>query len=78
MKKYYPVFVILVIVVLVYIVLQQLDLFRTVSEEELEASFELVDLETKWVAKEYQPWPPKLVLVPAIAFKVKNLTAPPA
>lgn len=77
MKKFYPVIVLLVVVFLVYFVLQQLDLFQTVSEEELQASFELTDLETKWVAKEYQPWPPKLVLVPAMSFKVKNISDKP-
>jgi hypothetical protein len=77
MKRLYPVIVLLVVVFLVYFVLQQLDLFQTISEEELQASFELADLDTMWVAKEYQPWPPKLVLVPAISFKVKNLTDKP-
>ena len=77
MKKFYPVIVLLVVVFLVYFVLQKLDLFQTLSEEELQASFELVDLDTKWVAKEYQPWPPKLILVPAISFKVKNVTEKP-
>ena len=77
MKKFYPVIVLLVVVFLVYFVLQQLDLFQTISEEELQASFELAELETKWVAKEYQPWPPKLVLVPAMSFKVKNISEKP-
>jgi len=44
------------------------------SPEELKASLEIVDVETKWVKKYYQPWPPKLTLVPAISFRVKNLT----
>jgi hypothetical protein len=77
MKKFYPVIVLLVVVFLVYFVLQQLDLFKTITKEELKASIELAELDTKWVAKEYQPWPPKLVLVPAISFKVKNLTDKP-
>ncbi len=34
-------------------------------------------METKWVSKYYQPWPPKLILVPAISFRVKNLTDKP-
>lgn len=44
------------------------------SPEELKASIEIVDVETKWVKKYYQPWPSKLTLVPAISFRVKNLT----
>jgi hypothetical protein len=44
------------------------------SAEELKASMEIVDVETKWVKKYYQPWPAKLTLVPAISFRVKNLT----
>jgi hypothetical protein len=44
------------------------------SPEELKASLEIVDMETKWVKKYYQPWPSKLTLVPAISFRVKNLT----
>ncbi len=44
------------------------------SPEELKASLEIVDMETKWVKKYYQPWPSKLTLVPAISFRIKNLT----
>lgn len=47
------------------------------SAEELKNSIEIMDMETKWVSKEYQPWPPKLVLVPAISFKVKNVSDEP-
>lgn len=52
-------------------------LWETKSSEELEGSFELLDVETKWVEKSYQPWPPKLVLVPAISFKIKNVSEGP-
>jgi hypothetical protein len=52
-------------------------LWETKSSEELEGTFELVDVETKWVEKTYQPWPPKLVLVPAISFKLKNVSEVP-
>lgn len=44
------------------------------SPEELKASMEIVDVETKWVKKYYQPWPSKLTLVPAISFRIKNLS----
>jgi hypothetical protein len=43
------------------------------SSEELEDSIEVVDVYTRWEKKYYQPWPPKLTLVPAISFKVKNV-----
>jgi hypothetical protein len=41
--------------------------------EELKASVEIVDIDTRWEEKYYQPWPPKLILVPAISFKIKNV-----
>lgn len=47
------------------------------SPEELKASIELTELDTKWVKKFYFPWPPKLILVPAISFRIKNLTDKP-
>ncbi len=50
---------------------------RPPSPEELRSSIEIVDMETKWVAKAYQPWPPKLVLVPCISFRVKNISSKP-
>jgi|Deesub1362B_J571_1020462.scaffolds.fasta_scaffold00002_825 hypothetical protein len=52
-------------------------LWKTVSPEELKSSIEIVDVETKWVKKYYQPWPPKLILVPAISFRVKNISDKP-
>lgn len=50
---------------------------KGVSPEELKASLEIVDVSSKWVAKTYQPWPPKLTLVPTISFRVKNVSARP-
>ncbi|MDD8025310.1 MAG: hypothetical protein PHI34_02270 [Acidobacteriota bacterium] len=48
------------------------------SPEQIQASLEVVDLRTQWVAKEYRQWPePKLVLVPQVKFRVKNLTDKP-
>lgn len=47
------------------------------SPEEIKASIEIVDVETKWVKKEYFPWPQKLTLAPAISFRVKNLSEKP-
>jgi hypothetical protein len=52
-------------------------LWKTMSHEDLEGSFELMDIETKWVEKIYQAWPPRLVLVPAISFKIKNVSEKP-
>jgi hypothetical protein len=52
-------------------------LWKTMSHEELEGSFELMDIETKWVEKTFQQWPPKLILVPAISFKIKNVSDEP-
>lgn len=50
---------------------------KFMSPEELKATLEIVDVETKWVSKRYQPWPPKLILVPVISFRVKNIGAKP-
>ncbi len=46
---------------------------RSVSSEELKQSIQVVDLESKWVSKYYQPWPPRLILVPMISFRIKNV-----
>ena len=50
---------------------------KFMSPEELKATIEIVDVETKWVSKRYQPWPPKLILVPVVSFRVKNIGAKP-
>ena len=48
------------------------------TDEEIKKSLEVVDLDSKWVAKEYRQWPhPKLTLVPVITFRVKNLSSVP-
>lgn len=59
------------------LILTKSGLWQTMSSEELKASLEIVDIETKWAEKYYQPWPPKLILVPAISFRVKNLKDKP-
>jgi hypothetical protein len=46
---------------------------RGMTGEELQASVELVEVDTRWEKKYYQPWPPKLTLVPAVSFKIKNV-----
>ncbi len=50
---------------------------KQIAPEELKASIELIDIDTRWEKKYYQPWPPKLTLVPAISFKVKNIGEQP-
>ncbi len=49
----------------------------SISGDELRASVELTDINTRWEKKYYQPWPPKLTLVPAISFKIKNVGEKP-
>lgn len=56
------------------LILIQIGCKRPPTTEELKASIEIIEVGTKWVKKSYQPWPPKLILVPAITFRVKNLT----
>ena len=50
---------------------------KTMSSDELKASIEVVDYSSAWVSKYYQPWPPRLILVPQISFRVKNVSAKP-
>jgi len=50
---------------------------KSISSDELKKSIELVDIETKWVSKYYQPWPPRLILIPVISFRIKNLGSAP-
>jgi hypothetical protein len=47
------------------------------TPQELKASIEITDIETKWVAKLYQQWPPRLIVVPQLSFRVRNLAAKP-
>ena len=51
---------------------------KTPSIDQVKASLEVVDVQTKWVVKEYRQWPqPKLVLVPLVQFRIRNKTAEP-
>jgi hypothetical protein len=51
---------------------------KTPSAEEIKASLEVVDVQTKWVMKEYRQWPnPMLTIVPVVSFRVKNITSQP-
>lgn len=77
MKKWAFVLAMIVVVLVLAFVFRSIGLWKTMSPEELEGSIEVVDVDTKWVEKFYQAWPPKLILVPAITFKVKNVTERP-
>lgn len=50
---------------------------KVMSSEELRSSIEVLDYSSVWVAKYYQPWPPRLILVPQISFRVKNVGPKP-
>ena len=50
---------------------------KAMSSEELKSSMVITSIETKWVSKYYQPWPPRLILVPELSFRVKNVGAKP-
>ena len=77
MKKFPFILAIVILAIIVSAVAHFTGLWETKSSEELEGAFELLEVETKWVEKIYQPWPPKLVLVPAISFKIKNVSEKP-
>ncbi len=50
---------------------------KTMSSEELKSSIEVLDYTSTWVSKYYQPWPPRLILVPQISFRIKNIGPKP-
>ena len=77
MKNFSFILAIILLGIIVAAVAHFTGLWKTMTHEELEGSFELLDIETKWVEKTYQPWPPKLVLVPAISFRIKNVSDSP-
>ena len=77
MRKFGVVIVLAIIAVIMAFVFQKTGLIKTMTPEELESSIQITDVETKWVDKYYQPWPPKLKLVPAISFRVLNTTDKP-
>jgi len=77
MKRYSFLLAVIILAVIIVFVLQKAGLWKTITAEDLEASIEVEDIDTFWTDKYYQPWPPRLVLVPAISFRVKNLTDQP-
>lgn len=51
---------------------------KNVPDEVVKNAIEVEILDTMWVDKEFKQWPhPKLILVPAVKFRIKNLTAEP-
>lgn len=70
------VFMVVAAVILVFF-LEKTGLWKTMSPKELQSSMELADIHTMWVSKYYQPWPPRLILVPALSFRVKNISKKP-
>ncbi len=77
MKRFGVAAIFCVIAFLMFIGFKKTGVMQTITPEELEASIEVMEVETKWVEKYYQPWPPKLILVPSISFRIKNLTDKP-
>jgi len=65
------------VLVLAVLALAVLPACKTMSSEELKSSIEVLDYASSWVSKYYQPWPPRLVLVPQISFRIKNIGAKP-
>ena len=59
--------------VLAALALAVLPACKTMSSEELKSSIEVLDYTSSWVMKYYQPWPPRLQLVPQISFRIKNI-----
>ncbi len=77
MKRFAFLFVVIILAVILVFVLQKAGLWKTITAEDLESSIEILDVDTFWTDKYYQPWPPRLILVPAISFRVKNTTDTP-
>jgi len=72
MKRFAP-----AAVVLAALALAGLPACKTMTSEELKGSIEVLDYSSSWVSKYYQPWPPRLQLVPQISFRIKNIGKEP-
>jgi hypothetical protein len=77
MKRFSFLFAVIILSVILVFVLQKAGLWKTITAEDLESSIEVLDVDTFWTDKYYQPWPPRLILVPAVSFRVKNTTDKP-
>jgi hypothetical protein len=65
-----------------FMILSPLMLFmagcRAPSDAEIKSTIEVLNVETKWVMKEYRQWPnPILKIVPSVTFNVKNNSQEP-
>ena len=65
------------VLVLGILALAVLPACKTMSSDELKGSIEVLDYTSTWVSKYYQPWPPRLILVPQISFRIKNIGTKP-
>jgi hypothetical protein len=65
------------VLVLGILVLAVLPACKTMSRDELKGTIEVMDYTSTWVSKYYQPWPPRLILVPQISFRIKNIGTKP-
>ena len=65
------------ILVLAILALAVMPACKTMSREELKGTIEVIDYTSTWVSKYYQPWPPRLILVPQISFRIKNIGTKP-
>lgn len=65
------------VLVLGLLALAVLPACKTMSRDELKGTIEIVDYTSAWVSKYYQPWPPRLILVPQISFRIKNIGTKP-
>jgi len=77
MKRFAFLLAVFILAAALVFVMQKAGLWKTMTAEDLGASIEVVDVHTSWVDKYYQPWPPRLILVPSITFRVKNITDKP-
>ena len=65
------------VLVLGILALAVLPACKTMSRDELKGTIEVLDYTSTWVSKYYQPWPPRLILVPQISFRIKNIGTKP-
>jgi hypothetical protein len=77
MKRYVFLLIVIAAAVVIVFALQKLGVMTSMTAEDLDQAIEIVEVKTSWVDKYYQPWPPRLILVPTISFRVKNKTDKP-
>ena len=77
MKRYGIILIIIAVAIFLVFALQKMGVMTSMTAEDLDEAIEIIDVQTSWVDKYYQPWPPRLILVPSISFRVKNKTEKP-